>query len=80
MTRIMDHRPKKIAKGPQKKQAGPKEPRERSGKVMSIMKNGKQARMGQMSPEKEVVKSWALWEMESKQEWAKGAQRKELSN
>ena len=31
-------------------QRSPKEPRERSGKVMSIMRNGKQARMGQRSP------------------------------
>ena len=46
----MDHRPKKIAKGPQKKQVGLKELKERTGKPMGIMRDGKQARIGQRSP------------------------------
>ena len=31
----------KIAKGPQRKQAGPKKPKERSSKPIGIMRNGK---------------------------------------
>ena len=50
MVGIMNHRLKKIAKGPQRKQAGPKEPRERSGKLMGIIRNRKQVKMGQRSP------------------------------
>ena len=56
MTGIMDHRPKKIAKGPQRKQVSLKEPRERSGKPIGIMRNRKQARMGQRSQSKELSK------------------------
>ena len=50
MAGIMDHRPKKIAKGSQRKQVDPNKPRERSGKPMGIMRNKKQAKMGQRSP------------------------------
>ena len=32
-----------------------------------------------MSPEKEVVNPWALYEIESKQEWAKEARSNKLS-
>ena len=51
MAEIMDHRPKKTTKGPQRKQADPKEPRERSSKPMGTMRSRKQARMGQRGPE-----------------------------
>ena len=50
MVGIMNHRLKKIAKGPQRKQAGPKEPREISGKLMDIIRNRNQTKMGQRSP------------------------------
>ena len=39
----------------------------------------KENKLAQRSPKKEVANPWALWEMESKQEWAEGAQKKELS-
>jgi len=39
-----------MANGPQRKQAGLKKPRERSSKLMGIMRGRKQARMGQRGP------------------------------
>ena len=46
----------KIVKRPQRKQAGPREPKERSSKPMGIIRSGKQAKMGWRSPKKGISK------------------------
>ena len=46
----------KIVKRPQRKQVGPWELKERSSKPMRIMKNGKQAKIGQRSPKERISK------------------------
>ena len=46
----------KVVKMSRKKQMGPREPRGRSNKPMSIIRNGKQAKMGRRSPKKGISK------------------------
>ena len=49
---------------PQRKQTGPREHREGSGKPIGIIRNGKQAKMDQRSPKEGIIK-WG---------WCKGQQ------
>ena len=54
--------------------------RNNSPLACKIVKRPKESKRAEGSSKKEVVSPWGLSEVESKEKWAGGAQRKELVN